>query len=126
MMLDASEPGAETIRFERVYAAQLETPEAGMEAGRLIALAEEMPSALLCFERDPALMRPGLSVRVEVVRNVWKDALLVPRTAMRFDAGRAVLRLPAGREADVSLLGCGPLSCAVTGPIQEGDAVAAP
>ena len=40
--------------FERVYAAQLDTPEAAAEAARLIALAEETPSALLCFERDPA------------------------------------------------------------------------
>lgn len=40
--------------FEKVYAAQLETPEAGIEAAQMIALAEEMPSALLCFERDPA------------------------------------------------------------------------
>jgi uncharacterized protein (DUF488 family) len=40
--------------FERVYAAQLDTPEAAAEAARMIALAEEKPSALLCFERDPA------------------------------------------------------------------------
>jgi uncharacterized protein (DUF488 family) len=40
--------------FERIYAAQLETPEAGMEAAQMIALAEDKPSALLCFERDPA------------------------------------------------------------------------
>ena len=40
--------------MERIYAAQLETPEAGAEAARMIALAEEAPSALLCFERDPA------------------------------------------------------------------------
>jgi uncharacterized protein (DUF488 family) len=40
--------------FSRIYADQLETTEAGAEAGRMIALAEEMPSALLCFERDPA------------------------------------------------------------------------
>src|ERR1044072_4222369 len=40
--------------MKRIYAEQLETPEAGMDAGRMIALAEEMPSALLCFERDPA------------------------------------------------------------------------
>ncbi len=40
--------------MERIYAAQLETPEAGMEAARMIALAQEKPSALLCFERDPA------------------------------------------------------------------------
>jgi len=40
--------------MERIYAAQLDTPEAGMEAARMIALAQEKPSALLCFERDPA------------------------------------------------------------------------
>ena len=39
--------------MERIYAVQLETPEAGAEAARMIALADEKPSALLCFERDP-------------------------------------------------------------------------
>ena len=38
----------------RIYAAQLETPEAGAQAAQMISLAEERPSALLCFERDPA------------------------------------------------------------------------
>jgi len=40
--------------LERIYAAQLETPEAGLEAARMIALAQETPSAVLCYERDPA------------------------------------------------------------------------
>lgn len=40
--------------MNRIYAAQLETPEAGAEAARMVALAHEKPSALLCFERDPA------------------------------------------------------------------------
>ncbi len=40
--------------FERIYSAQLETPEAAVEASRMVALAVETPSALLCFERDPA------------------------------------------------------------------------
>lgn len=40
--------------FDRIYAEQLETPEAGAEAAHMVALAEEKPSALLCFERDPA------------------------------------------------------------------------
>jgi uncharacterized protein (DUF488 family) len=40
--------------MRRIYAEQLETPEAAMEAARMIMLAEEKPSALLCFERDPA------------------------------------------------------------------------
>ena len=40
--------------MNRIYAAQLETPEAALQAAQMIALAEEKPSALLCFERDPA------------------------------------------------------------------------
>lgn len=38
----------------RIYAKQLDTPEAGEEAARMVALAEDKPSALLCYERDPA------------------------------------------------------------------------
>lgn len=40
--------------MELIYAAQLETPEAAAQAAQMIGLAEEKPSALLCFERDPA------------------------------------------------------------------------
>jgi len=38
----------------RIYAGQLELPEAIAESGQMLALAEEKPSALLCFEREPA------------------------------------------------------------------------
>jgi len=40
--------------LERIYAGQLELPEAMAESAQLIDLAAEKPSALLCFERDPA------------------------------------------------------------------------
>jgi len=40
--------------MERIYAVQLDTPEAAAQAAQLIALAEEKPSALICFERNPA------------------------------------------------------------------------
>jgi len=40
--------------LERVYAGQLELPEAVVQAAQMIELAEEKPSALLCFEREPA------------------------------------------------------------------------
>jgi uncharacterized protein (DUF488 family) len=40
--------------LERIYAGQLELPEAIAEGARMVGLAEEMPSALLCYEREPA------------------------------------------------------------------------
>ena len=39
----------------RVYARQLESPEALAQAAQLRTLAAEQPIALLCFERDPAI-----------------------------------------------------------------------
>jgi uncharacterized protein (DUF488 family) len=38
-----------------VYAQQLETPEAAVQAAQMVELASEKPSALLCFERDPGM-----------------------------------------------------------------------
>jgi len=38
----------------RIYASQLELPEAIAQGGQMIALADEKPTALLCFEREPA------------------------------------------------------------------------
>jgi uncharacterized protein (DUF488 family) len=38
----------------RIYAGQLELPETMAAAAQMLALAAERPSALLCFERDPA------------------------------------------------------------------------
>jgi uncharacterized protein (DUF488 family) len=40
--------------LERIYAGQLELPEAMVQAEQMRELAEERPSALLCYERDAA------------------------------------------------------------------------
>ena len=37
----------------RIYAGQLGLPEAMVQSAQMLALAEEVPSALLCFERQP-------------------------------------------------------------------------
>jgi len=38
----------------RIYAGQLELPEAMAEGAQLLDLAADKPSAVLCFEREPA------------------------------------------------------------------------
>ena len=40
--------------LKRIYAAQLDLPEAIVAAAQMRELAREKPSALLCYERDPA------------------------------------------------------------------------
>ena len=39
--------------LKRIYAGQLELPEAIAESGKMLDLSREKPSALLCYERDP-------------------------------------------------------------------------
>ena len=58
--------------LERVYDGQLELPEAMAQAAMMLDLAAEAPSALLCFERDPAgchrrLLLQRVAPEVEVV-----------------------------------------------------------
>lgn len=40
--------------LERIYASQLELPEAMAQSALMLDLAAEKPSALLCMEREPA------------------------------------------------------------------------
>ena len=43
-----------TEDLQRIYSGQLELPEAIAQSARMLDLAKEMPSALLCYEREPA------------------------------------------------------------------------
>ena len=40
--------------MERIYAGQLELPEAMVQSAQMLELAREKPSVLLCMEREPA------------------------------------------------------------------------
>ena len=58
--------------LKRIYAGQLELPEAIAQGAQMLELAAEKPSALLCFERDPAgchrtLLLAAVAPAVEVV-----------------------------------------------------------
>lgn len=61
---DAAKKG-DVATLEAVYAGQLDLPEAQAQAARMLALAAERPSALLCFERDPAHCHRTLLLKAE-------------------------------------------------------------
>ena len=68
---EAARAGRKTD-LERIYAGQLGTPEAMAEGAMMLDLAAERPSALLCYERDPAcchrtLLWQSLAPGAEVV-----------------------------------------------------------
>ena len=49
--------------LERIYAGQLELPEAMVAVEQMRELAAEKPSAVLCFERDPSGCHRALLLR---------------------------------------------------------------
>ncbi|MCL6697545.1 DUF488 domain-containing protein [Sphingomonas sp. NSE70-1] len=51
--------------LERIYAGQLELPEAMVQAEQMRELAADKPSALLCFEREPAQCHRSLLLDAE-------------------------------------------------------------
>ena len=55
--------------LERIYAGQLELPEAMVQGAQMMELARERPSALLCMEREPAHCH-----RTLLLRAVARDA----------------------------------------------------
>jgi multidrug resistance efflux pump len=74
--------------------------------------------------RTDPVMRPGLSVRVEVVRASWPKALAVPRQAVRFDKGRAiVMKKGLTGSSGVGVTACTPVDCVVESGLAEGDRV---
>ncbi len=75
-------------------------------------------------ETDPEVMRPGLSARVEVVRRVFKDALLVPRKALLRKGAELHVRQSDGSSRAIRVVACLPLECVVETGLSEGDRVA--
>ncbi len=76
-------------------------------------------------EVDPARMRPGMSVRVEVETARLGDALLVPRAALDWSGAEPRVRLADGGAVAVQLGPCGARSCAVAAGLAEGDRLVA-
>jgi multidrug efflux pump subunit AcrA (membrane-fusion protein) len=74
---------------------------------------------------DPQRMRPGMSVRVEVLGAELKGVLLVPRAALLFagtsgKAGGSRALLASGGAAPVKLGACAALECVVESGLAEG------
>jgi uncharacterized protein (DUF488 family) len=59
---DAAKKG-DVATLTAVYDEQLELPEAQAQAAQMLALADEMPSALVCYEREPCHCHRTLLLR---------------------------------------------------------------
>lgn len=83
-------------------------------------LLRYFPVRIALDKSDPEHMRPGMSVRVEVLGAEKKDALLVPRAALDFSGGKTRALLASGGAKDVKLGPCGAEECVVLGGLEEG------
>jgi multidrug efflux pump subunit AcrA (membrane-fusion protein) len=113
---------------DRVFEGRVEdvgsvSRESGGRGGWFSSAAKPgFPVRVSLAKSDP-LMRPGLSVRVEVVRATWPSALSVPRGAVRFEKEGPVVRRGGGDTTKVRLATCTPLECVVESGLAEGDRV---
>lgn len=74
-------------------------------------------------ESDPEIMRPGMSVKVEVVTTVQDDVLLVPRRALEFGTEEVFAVLENGDRQRIELGSCGAHLCAIRSGLSEGTRV---
>jgi hypothetical protein len=65
-------------------------------------------------------MRPGMSVRIEVVRRQARDVLLVPRLALHTSGGKTRVRLDRQEVKPVEIDWCTELTCVVRSGVAEG------
>jgi len=70
---------------------------------------------------ETALMRPGMSVKVEVETSSLPDALLAPRGGLDLSAEPPVAHLAGGGEREVRIGSCNALECVVEDGLVEGD-----
>ncbi|HVQ24551.1 MAG TPA: efflux RND transporter periplasmic adaptor subunit, partial [Planctomycetota bacterium] len=78
-------------------------------------------------ETDPKVMRPGLSARVEVVRRVFDNALVLPRQAVQRSEKSWVARRPGSSDpVQLKVAACLPLECVIEGGLKVGVRVALP
>jgi multidrug efflux pump subunit AcrA (membrane-fusion protein) len=80
---------------------------------------------VVALEGASELMRPGMSVRVEVLRRRSENALLIPRAAVTSWPGKAKVRLAAGREESIEIEWCSESACVVKSGLLEGSSVLA-
>lgn len=74
-------------------------------------------------ETDAEVLRPGLSVKIEVLARSAEDVLVVPRAAVDRSGETPVVHLEDGTEVEVELDFCTAQKCAIADGIDEGTVV---
>jgi len=76
---------------------------------------------ILLDRADAERMRPGMSVKAEVLPPAVEDVLLAPRAALDFSTDPPRARLANGDQVEVEVDACDELDCAIGAGLAEGD-----
>ena len=74
-------------------------------------------------ETDAEVLRPGLSVKVEVLARSAEDVLLIPRAAVDRTGETPIVHLEDGAEIEIELDFCTAQQCAIAEGIDEGTVI---
>ena len=75
---------------------------------------------ILLDESDPQRMRPGMSVKAEILPPPREDALVVPRIALDVSSEPYHVMLADGSNAEVRLGPCNSMACVIEEGLEEG------
>jgi HlyD family secretion protein len=107
---------------ERSYEGELaEIAPVAKGGGRRQSLRRHFRVVVRLHDADPEKMRPGMSVRVEVLPRPRENVLLVPRSALDLGSEAPRALLADGSGVDVELGPCSAYECVVEEGLNEGD-----
>lgn len=106
------------------FTGRIDSISAVAQESRRQSLRRHFEVLISVDRHDAERMRPGLSVRVAVHREVTPRALLVPRAALDLSGKTPRARLAGGVTRDVKLGSCNALDCIVLDGLKEGETLA--
>lgn len=105
---------------ERSYSGRIRSVDALAELPSARATRRVFRVQIDLEQVDTERMRPGMSVKVEVLASGIDDALLVPRAAIDFTPAAPEVLLAGGGRATVTLGPCGSRECVVEAGVEAG------
>lgn len=106
---------------DMTFTGRIEAISAVAQESRRMSLRRHFEVVVSLDRLDRVRMRPGLSARVVVRREVRPDVLLAPRAALDLSGKTPRARLAGGELRNVKLGSCNAQDCIVTSGLQEGE-----
>lgn len=100
---------------DRVFSGRVQSISPVAQESNRRSMQRHFDVRIELLEVDTTIMRPGMSVRVEVESGRVQDASIVPRGALRFDGGEVSYRRPDGSVIAVEVELCTATECALRG-----------